>query len=460
MRHRAEVGSAAPAASGGPATWVRRNGAALLPAAGLIVLAFIAGMAVAELRLFPSTVLRDAAEAAQDWRQDWRHYLRIRSKYAMPTGLAGGGVTVHDPAAAYPGHTLITGYRDGHYRAFLIDMDGTVRHEWDVTYGKVWPDPSHLEVVPPDFDATIHGTALLPDGALVVSFEGLGAAKLDRCSRVLWRVPAQTHHAVEALPTGEFLIPARRRLARPGPGLPGVRITEGGWLWEDVVLRVGPQGRVVAEIPLLERLLASGLEGVLYANGLDSPGLGHTEDPLHLNDVEALPEGMAGAFPLFAAGDVMVSLRNLDTIAVLDRGTLLVKWWMTGPFLRQHDPDFLPNGNILVFDNRKGGPAREFGFSRILEIDPVARRVVWSYAGSEGEPFYTDALGKVQSLPNGNVLVAVGGEGRVFEVARTPEGGRIVWEWINKVGEGLVGRLTQAERVPAEWVGSLGQPCG
>jgi hypothetical protein len=66
----------------------------------------------------------------------------------------------------------------------------------------------------------------------------------------------------------------------------------------------------------------------------------------------------------------------------------------------------------------------------------------------------------VQSLPNGNVLVTVGHEGRAFEVARTPEGGRIVWEWINKVGEGLVGRLTQAERVPAERVGFLGQPCG
>jgi hypothetical protein len=76
---------------------------------------------------------------------------------------------------------------------------------------------------------------------------------------------------------------------------------------------------------------------------------------------------------------------------------------MTGPFLRQHDPDFLPNGHILLFDNRKGGPGREFGFSRILEIDPATRRVVWSYVGSGQEPFYTDARGKQQPLPNGNV---------------------------------------------------------
>jgi len=47
-----------------------------------------------------------------------------------------------------------------------------------------------------------------------------------------------------------------------------------------------------------------------------------------------------------------------------------VKWWRTGPFLRQHDPDFLPNGHILVFDNRLGGRDHRFGESRIVEIDP------------------------------------------------------------------------------------------
>jgi hypothetical protein len=133
---------------------------------------------------------------------------------------------------------------------------------------------------------------------------------------------------------------------------------------------------------------------------------------------------------------------------------------MTGPFLRQHDPDFLPNGNILVFDNRKGGPAREFGYSQILEIDPTTRRVVWSYAGSEQKPFYTDARGKQQPLPNGNILVTEAQTGRVFEVARGSGSGRIIWEWVNGIGDGLAGFVTQADRVAADHqVGFLGQPC-
>jgi hypothetical protein len=424
---------------------------------GALVLAFTLGMIVAELRVFPFAAVRAAAEAARDLHENWRHYLRIRSKYAVRTDRVGG-VTVHDPAVAYPGHTFVTGYRDGQFHAFLIDMRGTVEHEWRLAFSEVWPDPPHLDVAPPDFDVSVHGAALLPDGAVVMNFEGLGTVRLDRCSRVLWRVPARTHHAVDALPTGEFLVPAWRRLTRPGPDLPGVRVAEGGWLWEEMILRIDPQGRIVAETSLLERMLASGLEAILYANGVPLARMGHTDDPLHLNDVEVLRADMAAAFPLFAAGDVMVSMRNINMIAVLDRETLLVKWWMTGPFLRQHDPDFLPNGNILVFDNRTGGPVRrEFGFSRILEVNPATRRIAWSYAGSEREPFYTDARGKQQPLPNGNVLVTEAQAGRVFEVARGPEGGRIVWEWVNGIGDGSR-RLRDAGRPGRGGPGRLPRP--
>jgi Arylsulfotransferase (ASST) len=284
----------------------RQNWEMLSLVSGMVVLAFMLGMIVAELRLFPFGVVHAAAEAARDWRENWRHYLQIRSKYAARTDR-GGGATIYDQAAIYPGHTFVTGYRDGLFHAFLITMRGTVEHEWRFAFSEAWPDPPHLNVAPPDLDVSVHGAALLPDGAVVMNFEGLGTVKLDRCSRVLWRVPAETHHAVDALPTGEFLVPAWRQLTQPGSDLPGVRIAEGGWLWEEMILRIDPQGRIVAETSLLERMLASGLEAVLYANGLDSPRLGHTEDPLHLNDVEMLREDMAAAFPLFTAGDVMVS---------------------------------------------------------------------------------------------------------------------------------------------------------
>jgi hypothetical protein len=78
----------------------------------------------------------------------------------------------------------------------------------------------------------------------------------------------------------------------------------------------------------------------------------------------------------------------------------------------------MPNGHILLFDNRRTGGTRRLGYSRIIEIDPETRHIVWSYQGTDEEPFYTDIHGMQQQLPNGTVLVVEAQSGRVFEVAR------------------------------------------
>ena len=433
---------------------------ATLSVAGLVALTYLGGIVAAQLGFFPSGQLRAAAEAVRDWRENWRHYFQIRSKFAA-NAQRTPGVAVRDGAAVSPGHTFIVGYRDSNFHPFLLTPDGKVAHEWTLSFNEIWPDPRHVAQAPPDWDISLHGASLLEDGSVVVNFEGLGTIKLGRCSRVLWQVATQSHHALDVLPNGEVLIASRRMLAERRPELPGVRVGPDGWMWDDTIVRVDIDGKVLSETSVLERLLTGGLASVVYANSLDAATLGHTDDPLHLNDVEMLRPEMADAFPLFAAGDVMISARNINTIAVLNGDTLDVKWSMTGPFLRQHDPDFLPNGHILLFDNRKGGPTQEFGASRILEIDPVTRQVVWGFTGSPEEPFYTDARGKQQSQPNGNILVTEAQKGRVFELARLGRGGRIVAEWVNGLAEdGLAGFVTQADRIPPDRLGFLDQPCG
>jgi hypothetical protein len=128
---------------------------------GVTVLAFMLGLILAEFRLFPSRTVHAAAEAARDWARNWRHYLRIRSRYAVPADRAGGA-TVVDPAAVYPDHTFVTAYRDGQFHAFLIDLHGAVEHEWRLAFSEARPNPAHLDVVPPDFDVSVHGAVLLP----------------------------------------------------------------------------------------------------------------------------------------------------------------------------------------------------------------------------------------------------------------------------------------------------------
>ena len=47
---------------------------------------------------------------------------------------------------------------------------------------------------------------------------------------------------------------------------------------------------------------------------------------------------------------------------------------MRGAWIGQHDPDILPNGNILLFDN--DGELGEAGRSRVVEVDPRTTGIV------------------------------------------------------------------------------------
>lgn len=438
------------------AGFVRRKWDLVLFCFGGLLVTFALGMAVARYEVFPYTVVRDAAAAVKDWRENWRHYLQIRSKYLVSTTRKEGGVTRYDRAAASPGYTFLVLYRDGGFGAALIDMEGKIVHRWDIAFSEAFPDPSYLPVVPPDFDTVIHGAALLPDGGVILNWEGLGAVRLDRCSKVVWRLPETTHHQLDYLPNGDTLIGVDRKRTAPDRRYPQLEPGPDGYSIENAIVRLRPDGSVAETRWLMDILYESGWASLMFSG---EEAVIRTEQPTHNNDVEMLRPEMAAAFPMFKAGDVMLSLRNNQTILVVDGETWKVKWTMTGPFLYAHDPDFLPNGNILLLDNRRTGATPRLGYSRIIEIDPATRDIVWSYQGTDEEPFYTPIRGMQQQLPNGNVLVVEAQRGRVFEVTREPPN-RIVWEYVNLIEDGYAGLVTAAERVAPERATFVGATCG
>src|SRR5690606_13551492 len=127
----------------------------------------------------------------------------------------------------------------------------------------------------------------------------------------------------------------------------------------------------------------------------------------HLNNIDVLSTAMAPAFPLFKEGDILLSLRNLNLVAVMDPGTEKIKWWSMGSFIQQHDPDFLPDGRIGLFDNRgeaENPNGSAYRASRILAIDPVLQALETLYASSEHDIFPTTIRGNQQFLSNGNIL--------------------------------------------------------
>ena len=361
---------------------------------------------------------------------------------------------------AFDGYTLVVAYRPtrhGGFNAYLMDMDGRTVNEWDADVSRIWPDLGDTALAGLESSMDIHGAHLYDNGDVVLDIGAVGTAKLDRCSNVQWAVRAPTHHHVEPLPDGGILTPSTiHRTARP-PGQLFAAVGPAGYYMDDTILRIGPDGRPQQEKSVIEILLQGGWASAL----ISGPGGGKAfaeDDPLHVNDVEMLPPELAPAFPMFAAGDVMISVRNLNTVFVADPADWTVKWLMTGPFVGQHDPDFLPNGHIMLYDNRLTGVTPRLGNTRLLEIDPLTRAIVWSFEGTGDQVFYAHSRGEQQLLPNGNILIVDPHGGRLLEIAPAA-GNRTVWEWVNLVGVGEVGLVTDVQRVARDALTWVGKPC-
>jgi hypothetical protein len=375
--------------------------------ASAMLLSAVAGVAVARNDWFPNPQLSSALETVRDLREHWRNDLELEpTRHLVPAIRTGreepAEFAMHRPDLAEPGYVAIAGLsREQAVSTFdvtLYDGDGALLHRWPIRYQELDPDgPKPLHVM-------LHGLEMLDDGSIVVTFDaGRAIARLDPCGAPLWITRGNFHHAISADQEG------------------------GLWAWRDetIVRLDAATGAETRTLDLRTEIMtaAGGQDGVFairsFAAGPDKP-LDYPGDPFHANDVEPLRADMAAAFPEFEAGDLLISLRETNLVAVIDADDGTLRWWQNGPWLKQHDPDFQPDGTITVYDNHTGS-----GVSRIVRIDPRTRAVGTIFAGSEETPFYSWQRGKHQMLPNGNVLVADAEQGRVFEAA--PDGS-LVWE--------------------------------
>ena len=418
-----------------------------LALAGL-VLAY--GLAAGRFDLFPAPQINTALDVARDWRSHWRHHLRLRPDQMLePARFEGDGVVVHEPARTQAGPTLLAGLWGETLGFRLVAMDGSPLHDWDISVNEIFPDQSHLEQPLHDWDTLMHGMHIFSNGDIVFNFEGIGVARIDACGDVVWRQPNYGHHSVFVDEDGAIWISGSVGEQDLKTDLPGITTP----VYDELIVQLGPDGETLRQISILDAIYGSGREGLLLARGSDDNAHREASGPdlMHLNDVEVLGSELADAFPQFAAGDIMISLRNVNAILVLDGETELVKWSMSGPFVAQHDADFLPDGKIAVFDNARydGYWADRTPQSRILVIDPVSQDVEIAYGRDSSEAFYTKHLGKQQFLPNGNILISESQAGRALEV--TPDRD-IVWAFVNRWDEARTAWLVEGQRLTPDYL--------
>ena len=401
-------------------------------AASLAILSFGYGFASHAWDLFPKSYVQRA------WRQALTLYGldATTRQLAIPRVYDRHGVRRVQPQKTQPGLVLITSSwtwgkaTNLEPGAKLIDRRGRTLHEWHPDKGVLFPDSlgkTRRDLARTDFD----GSYLLPNGDLILILGYIGAVRLDACGNVRWRLQEGNHHYFSRSEDGSFWMPGtsstpQRKTSQHPDGFEGIEKP----VWMDQVLHVGEDGTVIDRVNVLDLLYENDLKRHIV-KGYGPYAKDVNRDPVHLNDVEPLGASMAEEYPLFEAGDLLLSLRHPSLVLVFDPDSGRVRWHNSRPLLHQHDPDFTGEGWIGVFDNNDDFTERGtmLGGSRIVALQPHTDSTRIRFPTRHSAPFYTSVQGQWQNLENGNLLLTESRAGRVVEV--TPDG-RTAWEWIHE----------------------------
>ncbi len=130
-------------------------------------------------------------------------------------------------------------------------------------------------------------------------------------------------------------------------------------------------------------------------------------------------------------GDLLVSARHTWSLYKLDRRTGAVIWRLGGlrsdflmqqgaQFAWQHHATPLGNGSMTVFDDGSNGPIKSEAQSRglFLAVDEPRRTVKLQRSYTHPKHLLSGAMGSVQALPDGHVVVGWGLEPYATEFGR------------------------------------------
>ena len=416
------------------------------------------------------------------------------------------GVTYLDTNLAYDTFIIFTG-ADSVTR--LIDLNGTVIKEW--RYPGV-----PARVLNPAHTGGKKGNVGLqlsasddPRGGIY----GNGTiGQLDWEGNRVWEWGSQApggaarqNHDWELLPNGNWLVlvTVPRVVDDLGPEVIG----------DQGLVEVSPDGAVVWKWSSGEHLSELGLSehGWELLRGTVARVPGDPWGCLEMNSASTLgPNKWYEEDPekrsIFHPDNVIISFRKANVVAIIEKPSGSIVWRL-GPYFEekpgaqhqrilqhnvprpldqisgQHNPHMISKGlpgagNILLFDCQGGAgyPPAFLGIyagSRILEIDPITKQIVWQYTGEDsGLPpwtFFSSFVSNAQRLPNGNTLITEGMQGRIFQITLE---GKAAWEYYSSyTGYGVAGepevskarvlgvdRLSvtplvyRAQAVPDEWV--------
>ena len=334
------------------------------------------------------------------------------------------GVMLVKPDGVMPGARLVAHNRT---EAVLMTVDGKELYRWSMPLHAIpgqekWKDEAGY--------INWRYVHLLEGGELLVVYEnafttpyGLGIVKLDKDSNVLWYYDGHTHHHLSVAEDGSIYALEQQIQDVVPEGYPDI-ITP---FYDEYVIHLSPDGKLLERVSIMEAVLNS--DHAYLVKYMRYMKHKRDEDFMHPNKAEVLSAAQAAALPDAKPEDVLISIREVDAIAVLDMQNKRLRWAMQGAWYHQHDPDVLPDGTIMLFDNQGLSAVNDtVERSRIVTVDPATSQILWQYPTSDDVPFYSMIRGGQEQLPNGNILITESSAGRAIEITAD---GEVVWEYLS-----------------------------
>lgn len=288
------------------------------------------------------------------------------------------------------------------------------------------------------------------------------------------------HHDIRLMPNGNVMVLAWHAISKNKAislGRDQLNFSGVPELWGERIIEFKPIGSDSAEIVWQWDLF----DHVIQDRDSTLPGfgvVGQHPELMNINyalDLKTADWIHANSIDYNAALDqIVISAHNISEIWIIDHSTttaeaathaggtfnkggdFLYRWGNPAAYdngssadrklFRQHNANWIPDGyreagSIMVFNN---GWGRDTAYSSIDIIKtPVLSngsyvatlpygpaKPAWQYTDSVKTRFYSQVISGANMLPNGNVLICSGVQGRLFEVNANR---KIVWEYRNPV---------------------------
>ncbi len=272
-------------------------------------------------------------------------------------------VDVYHPDKAWQGTTLLAdNHRPDRPRIIEVNMQGRIVWEYDL--------PEHLKkYTNPGFDVE-----RLPNNNILFVLPLQGVYEISRSGDIVWSyMDSKVSHDADRLPNGNTLV-----VFGGGDGVSDPQVKE-----------INSKGEIVWAWYARDHFNKPPYKEI------------YEEGWTHTNAASRLPNG-----------NTLISPRNFDFVVEVDPQGAVVRTIGKGIFHKQHDPEMLPNGHILVANHKVP--------HRAIEVDLKTGEIVWQSPGFERDAI---PVRDANRLPNGNTLVT--GTTKIVEFSAE---GKIVWQ--------------------------------